>query len=73
MGMPAPNWRQYFENLPKADRRRFAGIFGPSVARSTEDLEILNDALKDDGRIAKLTKPYAPKPIARRRMAFSNA
>ena len=71
--MPVPAWRQYFENLSTAERRRFAGIFGPNLVRTESDLEILNEALQDDGRIAKLTRPYRPQPVARRRMVFRNA
>ena len=67
------NWQQYFENLNKADQRRFAGIFGPRLVRNDEELRVLNEALSDDGRIARLTKPYRATPVERRRLSFSNA
>ena len=68
-----PNWQAYFESLSKADQRRFAGIFGPTLVRTTQELEVLNEALADDGRIAKLTRPYKAQPVQRRQMRFSNA
>ena len=50
-------WKGYFESLSRADQRRFAGIFGPRLVRNDEELRVLNEALSDDGRIARLTKP----------------
>ena len=67
------NWKGYFESLSRADQRRFAGIFGPRLVRNDEELRVLNEALSDDGRIARLTKPYQATPVERRRLSFSNA
>lgn len=70
---PQPQWRAYFEGLPKAQQRQFAGIFGPQVARTAEDYDILQNALKDDGRVAQLTPMYAPTRVNRRAVMFRNA
>jgi hypothetical protein len=67
------NWRPYFESLSRADQRKFAATFGPRVLRTNVDLQVLNEALADDGRLAKLTRPYKADPIKRREMRFSNA
>ena len=67
------NWRDYFESLSRADQRKFAATFGPRVLRTNVDLEVLNEALADDGRLAKLTRPYRADPIQRREIRFSNA
>ena len=73
MQQPQPQWRTYFEGLPRVQQRQFAGIFGPQVARTEQDFEILQKALQDDGRVAKLTPMYAPGPVNRRAVMFRNA
>ena len=73
MQQPQPQWRTYFDSLPRVQQRQFAGIFGPQVARTEQDFDILQKALQDDGRVAKLTPMYAPGPVNRRAVMFRNA
>ena len=73
-GIPQiPNmWRDYFDKLSDPEKRQFASMF-PSVARTPAEYKLLQDALKNDRGVLRLSERRQPTPIARRRATFSSA
>jgi len=65
-------WREYFEKLSPAEQKQFAQMF-PSVARTPAEFKLLQDALKNDRGVLRLSKRPVATPIARRRPTFTSA
>ena len=65
-------WREYFESLSDPEKRQFAQMF-PSVARTPAEFKLLQDALKNDRGVLRLSKRPVATPIARRRATFTSA
>ena len=64
-------WRDYFDSLSDPEKRQFAQMF-PQVARTPLEFKLLQDALKNDRGVLRLSKRRQPAPIARRRATFSS-